>query len=369
MTNSQMNRRLFIGSALAFGALAGASAKTAQGNVFYAPHEGAPHKRTWMCWPSDPLVYDVVYGRSMPYFEELQLSFGRLAAAIAEFEPVSMLADVSLHPLVRQLCGPNVELVDIPTEDMWSRDSGPVFVCNDNGEKAVVDFNFNGWGNKQHHKYDNRVASAIAERLGLPEFNTGLVGEGGGVEYDGDGTLILTESCWVNDNRNPGMSRDEIEADLMRLLGVEKVIWLPGVAGLEITDGHIDGSLRIVSPGLLMMASNSDDTSSVWAEADREAKRILKASTDARGRRFEIVEIESAAYPRSQDPEMFTSYSNYYVGNGAVFTPEFGDKRADHRAFETLGQLYPNRQIVPLNVDHVYENGGGIHCVTQQEPL
>ncbi|MEO1042427.1 MAG: agmatine deiminase family protein [Pseudomonadota bacterium] len=365
MAKMLMDRRGFFASALASGAMAGAMAQTDDSRIFVAPHEGELHRRTWMCWPSTHAIYE----SSLAYFEDVQETLGRLASAIAAFEPVSMLADKSHHARARRLCGPDVELVDIATDDMWSRDSGPVFVRNGQGEKAVVDFNFNGWGGKQTHDQDHAVAKAVADRLGLTVFNSGLVGEGGGIEYDGDGTLILTESCWVNDNRNPGLTRDEIERDLKELLGVQTVIWLPGVRDRDITDGHIDGSLRVVRPGLLMMARNPGDTSSVWAQARAEAKAILNATRDAHGRTFDIVEIDSATKPRSDDPELFTSYANYYVGNGAVFTPEFGDDTADRKAFEALGQLYPDRQVISLNVDRIYETGGGIHCVTQQEPV
>ncbi|MEM7740082.1 MAG: agmatine deiminase family protein [Pseudomonadota bacterium] len=365
MEKHSMDRRFFMASAFASSAVPQAFAGSDITRAFFAPHEGARHARTWMCWPSTEEIYE----SSLAYFEDVQETLGRLARAIAEHEPVTMLADRSLHPLARRLCGPKVELMDVATDDMWSRDSGPVFVQNARGEKAVVDFNFNGWGNKQQHDQDSNVAQAIAQRLAIKTIKSGVVGEGGGLEYDGDGTLILTESCWVNDNRNPGMSRDEIERELKKLLGVEVVIWLPGVRGRDITDGHIDGSLRIVRPGLLMMSRYPGDNTSIWAQARAEAKSVLHASRDAHGRSFEIVEIDSATAPRSDDPELFTSYANYYVGNGAVFTPAFGDNAADRAAQETLAQLYPDRRIVSLNVDRIYESGGGIHCVTQQEPV
>jgi len=316
-----------------------------------------------MCWPSTPSIY----GGRGAYYESVQETIGRLAAAIAEHEPVTMLAAASLHPLAARLCGPRVQLLDVATDDMWARDSGPVFVRSTTGGKAAVDLNFNAWGDKQGHARDRLVARAIAASAGCDRVETHIVGEGGGLEYDGDGTLILTESCWVNDNRNPGLSRDEIEAELKRLLGVETVIWIPGVRGLDITDGHIDGSVRIVRPGVLMMAFNPEDASEN-AEAQAEAKAILSRARDARGRAFEIVEIEDALETRSRCADFFSAYANYYVGNGALYTPEFGDARADRLARATFERLYPGRQIVMLNLDRIYENGGGAHCVTQQEP-
>ncbi len=330
---------------------------------FYAPAESAPHARTWMCWPSTPSIY----GDDEAYFEDVQRTLGRIAAAIAENEPVMMLSRASLHGVAARYCGPKVQLIDIATDDMWSRDCAPVFVRNAAGEKAVVDFNFNGWGNRQEHRFDSRVSKAVATYLDYPYTRAKIVGEGGGIEYDGEGTLILTESSWINDNRNPGLGRDEIEAELMDVLGVEKVIWLPGVRDLDITDGHIDGMMRIIRPGLLMMGSYPGDTSE-WGRADAEARKILEQSTDARGRKFEIVDIPSATKPRSTHEHLFTGYANFYVGNGAIYTPEFGDEQADRRSVEILGKLFPDRRIVVLEADRIYESGGGIHCVTQQEP-
>jgi agmatine deiminase len=334
---------------------------------FYAPAEGAPHARTWLAWASTKSIY----GTSTAYFEDVQEALGRLAAAIAEHEPVNMMAGAEHHDLARNLCGPRVELVDIPTDDMWARDNGPIFLNNDDGRKAVLDLNFNGWGGKQRHAKDGRISSSIADVLDRSYIKADVVGEGGGIEFDGEGTLILTDSCWVNDNRNPGRSQAEIEGELKARLGVQKVIWVPGVRGEDITDGHIDGSIRFVRPGLLMTDDYHGDTS-VWSQALAASKDILRKTTDAKGRSFEIVEIPSAENSRSSHldhPDFFPSYANFYAGNGAVYTPKFGDKPADSRAIESLGKLFPDRMIVALNVDRIYEDGGGIHCVTQQEPV
>jgi agmatine deiminase len=356
-----LNRRAFMGVAMA--TIAAARGAQTRPHGYFAPAEESRHARTWMCWPSTPSIY----GGNTGYYESVMETIGRLAAAIAENEPVSMLAAAADQPLAAQLCGPGVELVDIPTDDMWSRDSGPVFLQNGDGGIAVLDFNFNGWGGKQRHGLDGQIAASIAERLGCPYYRSEITGEGGGIEYDGDGTLILTDSCWVNDNRNPGWTRDDIEAELKLSLGVEKVIWLPGVRGQDITDGHIDGSVRIVRPGLLLTSGYPGDTSA-WGAALEESNAILSKTTDARGRSFETVDIPSAVEVRSTRPDFFTGYANYYVGNGAVYTPSFGDAGADARAVDTLGRLFPGRRIVSLEVDRIYENGGGIHCVTQQQP-
>lgn len=328
------------------------------------PSEAAQHARTWMAWPSTPAVY----GGPGAYYESVQETLGRLAAAIAENEPVAMAAPAEHHAAAAELCGPKVELVDIATDDMWMRDSGPVFVRASDGTIAAIDFRFNGWGNKQAHPHDAEIASSVARYVGASHHLSPVRGEGGGIEYDGDGTLLLTESCWVNDNRNPGFSRAEIEDHLKAVLGVEAVIWVPGVRGKDITDGHIDGSIRFVKPGLLVASSWPGDTSE-WGRAHQEALAILAKAKDARGRKFEVVSIPSATDVRSRSDDFLTSYANYYVGNGALYTPQFGDRKADALAKEALERLHPDRRIVQLDMDRIYENGGGIHCVTQQQPL
>jgi len=358
-----LKRRTFLGATMAAIILpdaARAAPPAAEG--YAAPAEDALHTRTWMCWPSTQSIYG-----ETGYFESVQETIGRLAAAIAKNEPVSMLVGANWRDAARRLCGRGVTLVDLETDDMWARDCGPVFLRRPRSGVAVADFNFNGWGGKQQHAHDTLVPGFVAADLGCRYFKAGITGEGGGIEYDGEGTLILTESCWVNTNRNPGRSRAEIEAELKSVLGVEKVIWLPGVRGRDITDGHIDGSFRIVRPALLISGGYPGDTSE-WGRAQAEAKAILKKETDAKGRRFEIIEIPSAVDVRSTRDDFFSGYANYYVGNGAVYTPQFGDAAADAHAQETLTRLFPGRRVVVLDVDRIYENGGGIHCVTQQQP-
>ncbi len=359
-----LDRRTFMVTAMATVATGrSALGSQAKPDGFFAPSEEAPHARTWMCWPSTPSIY----GGSTSYFESIQETLGKLAAAIAEHEPVTLLAERKHQALASQLCGSKVQLLDIPTDDMWARDSGPVFLRDHDGRIAALDFNFNGWGGKQRHQKDKQIPASIATKLGCPHITSGLVGEGGGLEYDGDGTVILTESCWINDNRNPGWTRKEIQVELKKVLGVEKVIWLPGVRGQDITDGHIDGSVRVVRPGVLLTGGVPGDTSD-WGLALAESKAILAKTTDAKGRSFTMADVPSAVEVRSTRDDFFTGYANYYVGNDAVYTPSFGDQKADNHAVDMLARLFPDRRIVALEADRIYENGGGIHCVTQQEP-
>ena len=225
-------------------------------------------------------------------------------------------------------------------------------------------------GGKQEHARDAEVAQFVAQQAQTPLVNTHLVFEGGGIEVDGHGTAIITESCILNDNRNPGLSKADCEAELKRLLGLKKIIWLPGIAGYDITDGHTDFYARFVRPGVVVAGFDPDPASCDHAVTTRHLE-ILRAATDADGQPLEVVVIEGPGRvrPGYASNEFAAGYINFYGVNGAIIAPEFGDYIADRRAKETLAQLFPNREIVQINIDNIAAGGGGIHCTTQQEPL
>ena len=236
------------------------------------------------------------------------------------------------------------------------------------GGLAVTQFNFNGWGNKQVHGNDGKIALRVAERLGLQVFDAGLVGEAGGVETDGHGTLIAHESTFINPNRNKG-SKAQVEAMLLDTMGAEKMIWAPGIKGADITDYHIDALARFVKPGqVLIQIGDEVDPDDPWSVAAFETRDILAAATDARGRRLDLVILPEPYDIRVDSPDFVSSYVNYYVCNGAVIAAEFGDKAADAEAVRVLRRLYPDREVVTLNIDPVGEVGGGIHCATHEQP-
>jgi len=327
------------------------------------PLESAPHERTLMQWP----VALGVYGARD--LAAVQSVIADIANAIAEFEPVALLAAPGARGLDRAHLSSGVERWDIPTDDLWCRDSGPTFVRAADGALAVAHIRFNGWGNKQRHSNDGRIAAAVATRLGLPLFDSGVIGEQGGIEHDGAGTMLAHASCWVNDNRNPGLSADRIAARLGTALGAEKMIWAPGVKGADITDYHIDSLARFVGPGrVLMQIGKQIDRNDPWSVAAHRTLAVLEEATDARGRKLEIVRLPDPVDIRSSDPDFVSSYINYYVCNGAVIAPQFGDARADDRARAMLASFYPGRKIVQLDIDALGASGGGIHCATQQQP-
>ena len=343
----------------------GASAAAMPGamHAWFMPDESAPHQRTWMAFGASAKIWG---NRLLP---EVQRNLASIAKAIARFEPVSMLVRKDEMDSARKLTGPKVELIESALDDLWMRDSGPVFVAAGAGKKTAMDFNFNGWGRKQEYTLDSKVAAFIAAKAGVPRQRSAMVLEGGGIEVDGRGTAIVTESCVLNPNRNPGVSKSACEAELKRLLGIEKIIWLPGIKGRDITDGHTDFYARFARPGMVVAAYDADPKSFDHAVTKRHLE-ILKTATDAAGRKLEVAVMEAPASVRERfaSQEFAAGYVNFYVCNGAVIAPEFGDAKADRAAGDTLRQLFPLREIVQINIDGIAAGGGGIHCTTQQEP-
>ena len=325
--------------------------------------EGESHARTFMCWPAS----EDIWGDQLP---DVRQDIAGLARAIAGYEPVVLFARPGQDGAAQQACGQDVEVVAMPVDDLWARDTLPVFV-HDGSVLKGVDFNFNGWGNKQEHTNDSRLAAAVLTRYRIPRISTPLVTEGGALETDGQGTLMVTESSIVNSNRNPGKSRDEIEADLKAALGVTKVIWLAGVRGQDITDAHVDCLARFVAPGVVLLDQPFPGApADVWSRSSAQAKQVLQGATDAHNRPLQIIELPQP------DPDLITgrgdafvsSYINFYVANQAVFMPRFGDSTADSTAQQILRDQFPGRDIVPLKIDAIAAGGGGIHCSTHDQP-
>lgn len=330
---------------------------------WHMPDESDPHVRTWMAFGASRKIWG---SKLLP---EVQRNLATIALAIANYEPVTMLVRQSDLPLAQQLMGDKIDLVVCPHDDLWMRDTGPVFVVTKQGDKAAVDFNFNGWGNKQAYRHDAKVASFVAQRANVRPIRTELVLEGGGIEVDGLGTAIITESCVLHENRNPGISKAQCERELKRLLGLEQIIWLPGVKGKDIADGHTDFYARFARPGLVIAGYDPDPQSFDHTVTKRHLE-ILRAATDAQGRRLEVVVLEAPSRVREKyaNDDFAAGYINFYVCNGAVIAPEFGDARTDAAAKRELQNVFPGRKVVQINIDGIAAGGGGIHCTTQQEP-
>ena len=364
-----INRRGFIktlsavGAAALLGAPKEVFAMSTDQKTWFIPDESDPHKRTWMAFGASQKIW----GRQL--LPDVQRNLASIALTIAKYEPVSMLVREADMAFARQLMGDKVELISCPLDDLWMRDTGPVFVVTANGEKAAVDFNFNGWGKKQTFGNDAKVAAFVALRSDVPRIETNLVLEGGGIEVDGHGTAIITESCVLNKNRNPGVTKSQCEQELKRLLGLKKIIWLPGIKGKDITDGHTDFYARFARPGVVI-AGYDPFPESFDHEVTKRHLEILNQTTDANGRKIEVIVLEAPATVRKTfDSEDYAAgYINFYVCNGAVIAPEFGDAVADAAAKRELQKAFPGRDVVQLNIDAIAAGGGGIHCTTQQEP-
>ncbi|MEU3059608.1 agmatine deiminase family protein [Streptomyces subrutilus] len=327
--------------------------------------DDVPHARTWMSWPSRTSLWG---SRRLAGVQE---DIALIARTIARYEPVVLCApDAGTAAAARARCGSGVTVTTaVPTDDLWMRDTAPVFRRDGRGGLDAVGLNFNGWGGKQTHSLDADVAELVAADGGLPFSRADFVGEGGAVETDGDGTVLATESSLVNKNRNRGMSRDEIEDAVLDAYGADRMIWVPGVRGEDITDDHIDVTSRFVRPGVVLVQVPPAGRDDVWARDAREQFSLLSRATDAGGRRLEVIAVHGPDTVRSKDPQFVDSYLNFHVVNGAVITARFGDEARDAAARNTLSAAFPGRAVVQLDVDRLMGGGGGIHCSTMAEPL
>lgn len=324
----------------------------------YVPPEETRHERTFMQWPASRKVY-----RDSYFLKSVQETIARIANVISEFEPVVLLASAEEHKRIRKLVSENVELWDIPTEDLWCRDSGPLFAIRDTRELVVSHIQFNGWGNKQIHERDGQIARLVAERLGVSIVSIGVTGEAGGVEHNGHGLLMAHESSWVNENRNASFSRKEIGDRLLKAYGAQQILWSKGVYGEDITDYHIDSLARFTGEkSVLINLPKTPDSLDPFHKAALDTHDLLVAS----GLYVDV--IYEPVRRRVKGYDFVASYANYYVCNGAVIAAQFGDKQADANAAEALKRHFEGREIITLNVDALGKIGGGIHCATQQMP-
>lgn len=337
---------------------------TLKAQGFYMPGEWHPHTRCWMAWPSNEPGY---CGR----FAEARQATARVARAIAEFEPVTLLANEADVVGAQALCGSAIAVEAAPIDDGWFRDNGPSFVINAGGELAGVNWDFNGWGRKAGIPYerDRAVSRLILEREDIACVDAPLVLEGGSFHVDGEGTLLTSEQCLLNPNRNPQLSRREIEVYLESFLGVDKVIWLKQGVVDDITDGHIDLLAAFVAPGIVL-ALDCDDPADANYAAINANLEILRSATDARGRSFEVIKVPQppAAYNEVTGTRLGLSHLNFYLANGGVILPAFGEGKSDAHARAIFCEVFADLDVVQVESRALLYAGGNIHCITQQQP-
>ncbi len=318
--------------------------------------EFAPHERTVICWPSR----DDLYGS---YLAEAERAHGALACAISAFEPVTMIANVENVERAQELCGDNVEVVGLPIDDSWFRDSGPIYVNDDAGKRVAGNWVFNGWGNKfNQYDKDAAIATKWAQFAGHPVRDIDMVLEGGSINVDGTGFLVTTEQCLLHKNRNPRLSRDQIAQRLRDEFGVRDVIWLPYGLSLDgDTDGHVDNVAAFVAPRTVVLQRCDD-------ESEDDYLRLAKNRDVIEGFDVDICEVPILPFIEFGGKRIQVPYLNFYFVNGGVIVPTCGHE-ADTDMLALLGEFIPDREIVGLDIGGILGyGGGGIHCITQQLP-
>jgi agmatine deiminase len=330
------------------------------------PAEWEPQAATWLGWP----VYQNREELWGPHYAAACQAFAVLARTVAKYQRCIVAAYTPLVAQARALCGPTVEVVPLAVEDNWLRDCGAIFLVNDDRvEQCATRFRFNAWGEK-YQPYDGcaELAVDMARLAGVDLHTSPMVLEGGSFYVDGQGTLLTTESCLLHPNRNPGMTRADIEAELRRMLGVTKVVWLPGNPVEVETNGHIDGIASFIAPGRILFNAAEPDQGEYY-RCMQENRRALELATDARGRRFGILDLPVPRHAYNWGTERFCdTYANYVMVNGAVISTAF-DVAQDELARKVFAQAYPDRVIELLPIAAISVGGGASHCSTQQQPM
>ena len=334
------------------------------------PAEWAAHRATWLSWPENLETWPT----SLEQVREIWL---RMVVTLAPHEHVYLLVndgvvrqEVAARLKAAQAAMANVTLLEVPTVDVWMRDYGPTFITRNAADRPLAfnDWTFNGWGGKyQAYEEDERVARAIAELLQVPVFDHKMILEGGSIEVNGAGTCLTTAQCLLNPNRNPELSRTQIEECLKASLGVRHILWLgEGIVG-DDTDGHIDDIARFVNPttvACIIEANPRDDN----YRCLQENHERLQSARDQDGRKLEIISLPCPAPLFYDGARLPASYANFYIANEVVLVPVFDDAN-DQKALGILQECFPKRKIIALRCNDVIAGLGAIHCVTQQEPL
>jgi agmatine deiminase len=349
---------------------------------FRMPAEWEPHAGCWMVWPERP---DNWREKAAP----AQAAFVAVASAIAASEPVTMAVSDAQFERARAALPDAVRVVEVSSDDAWMRDIGPTFVVDGNGARRGVDWRFNAWGGLDGGLYtswerDDRVAAKVLEVEGDGRYRAPLILEGGSIHVDGEGTVLTTEECLLNPNRNPELDRAAIEAALNEYLGTEKVVWLGEGVFEDETDGHVDNLAAFARPGVVLLTWEEDPADPQHARS-ADALARLEAATDAQGRPFEVIKVPAPHPPATTDEEaagvlttddaiprrggdrLAGSYVNFYIANSHIVYPLLDPDR-DEEAGSILAETFPTREVVGVPAREILLGGGNIHCITQQVP-
>jgi len=332
------------------------------------PAESDFHERRWTASPHGPAA-----GGTRAETAAAHAAWAAVANAASEFEPVVVIADPNEQDDARRLLASSVTVVEAPLDDAWMRDIGPTFVLDDAGRLGAVDWVFNGWGTQEwaSWEHDARIGAVVAELAGASLIPSPLVNEGGAFHVDGHGTVLLTETVQRDPGRNPGASRDEIEAELARTIGTTHPIWLPRGLTRDYerygTRGHVDMVASLVGDGRVLLHVQTSPEHPDFA-VSQEIERVLGEASDASGRPLEIVPLPAPAALRDDEGWVDWSYVNHVLVNDGIIACGFDGERADAAAREALEAVYPGRTAVTVDAREIFARGGGIHCITQQQP-
>ena len=328
------------------------------------PPEWAKHERTWMAWP--PTNY--LLGETDAEAEAARSSWANVANAIVRFEPVSVLATSDQLEIAKAYLHPSIEIIEAELDDAWMRDSGPTFVKDESGKLVAVNWIFNGWGEQSWSSWekDKLVANFIANLAGTPVIDSPLINEGGGIHVNGSGVVLLTETVQLGEGRNNTWSKAEVEAEIHEKLGTDKAIWIKRGLTRDYdgfgTRGHIDIVACFASENVILYHDQQNPT-----HPDYEVSREVKATLEAAGN-FEVIGVPAPSVLRDEADFVDYSYINHYIVNGAVILCSFDDPN-DAVAKGILEKVYPGREIVLVDATQIFARGGGIHCITQQQPF
>jgi agmatine deiminase len=352
---------------------------------FYMPGEFEPHRGCIMIWPKRPGSWPFRAGKARKAFAEI-------AEAIADSEQVIMLAEPDVKECAREMLSERIQVIGMESDDAWARDVGPTFVVNKERKIRGIDWRFNAWGGTFDGLYsdwqkDDLLAGRFCDLFNYPVYDAKhFVLEGGSIHSDGEGTLLVTETCLLSAGRNPSLSKLQIEEQLKCYLGATKVIWLKAGIYQDETNEHVDNVCAFVRPGEVVLAWTDDEDDPQY-EMSLADLRILEQETDAAGRHFKIRKLPIPKEPvriteeelsgfsfepgedeREAGERLAASYVNFYISNGGVIVPQFGDVH-DSVAVQILGECFPERKIYPVFARDIIVGGGNIHCITQQIPL
>jgi agmatine deiminase len=330
---------------------------------FVMPAEWQPHERTWMAWPSSGYTL----GETDSDWQEARSTWAAVANAVVRFEPVSMLCEAADLAIAREFLDARVELIEAELNDAWMRDIGPTFVRAADGSLAAVNWIFNGWGAQPWASWekDSQVAGRIADLTGVRREDSWLINEGGGIHVNGVGTVLLTETVQLGEGRNSGRDKAEVEAEIHRLLGTDRAIWLKRGLTRDYdefgTRGHIDIVACFADETTILFHDQQDPEHPDFA-VSQEVRQTLEAYPE-----FKLVGVPAPTVLDDGEGPVDYSYINHYIVNGGVILCAFGDQN-DQKAKSILEEVYPGREVVLVDARPLFARGGGIHCITQQQP-